>query len=59
MNTSTICESVLPKPYHPGVCQFVLGDGAVRAIAVSINTAVLGDLAARADGHVIPGDVLK
>jgi prepilin-type N-terminal cleavage/methylation domain-containing protein len=40
--------------YHPGVCQFVFGDGAVHALSVSISTATLGLLASRNDGQVIP-----
>ena len=33
---------------HPGICQFVMGDGSVRPIQVSINTTTLGYLADRA-----------
>ncbi len=36
--------------YHPGVCQFVLGDGSVRAIRVNIDGTNLGYLADIADG---------
>jgi prepilin-type N-terminal cleavage/methylation domain-containing protein len=36
--------------YHPGVCQFVFGDGSVHALPTSINTTILGNLADRADG---------
>ena len=40
--------------YHrAGVCQFVLGDGSVRAIEPSINTTLLGWLANIRDGQVI------
>jgi prepilin-type N-terminal cleavage/methylation domain-containing protein len=39
---------------HPGVCQFVLGDGSVRALAVSINVQTLRLLAVRNDGQPIP-----
>ena len=39
--------------YHPGVCHFVMGDGSVQAIGVSIDTITLGYLAARSDGMVI------
>ena len=45
--------------YHPGVCQFVLGDGSVRAFSNSIDTVILGYLANRRDGQPIPGDVIK
>jgi prepilin-type N-terminal cleavage/methylation domain-containing protein len=40
--------------YHPGVCQFVLGDGSVRALPVDVSGTILGRLAARNDGLVIP-----
>src|SRR5262249_35610030 len=40
--------------YHPGICQFVMGDGSVRPLPVSINTTTLGYLAVRNDGQVIP-----
>ncbi|MCI0459998.1 MAG: DUF1559 domain-containing protein [Gemmataceae bacterium] len=33
--------------WHPGVCQFVMGDGSVRALAVSIDLSALGWLAQR------------
>ncbi len=36
--------------WHPGVCQFVFGDGSVQALPVSINTTVLGNLADVSDG---------
>jgi prepilin-type N-terminal cleavage/methylation domain-containing protein len=39
--------------YHPGICQFVLGDGSVRAISVAIDATNLGRLANRYDGEVI------
>jgi hypothetical protein len=39
--------------YHPGVCQFVLADGSVRALNVSIDPNVLGLLAARNDGQAV------
>lgn len=37
--------------YHPGVCQFVFGDGAVHAVRVNIDGANLGRLADIADGE--------
>jgi prepilin-type N-terminal cleavage/methylation domain-containing protein len=40
--------------YHPGVCQFGLGDGSVRAIAVNISPSVMDALAQRDDGLTIP-----
>jgi prepilin-type N-terminal cleavage/methylation domain-containing protein len=39
--------------YHSDICQFVMGDGSVRAIAVSIDLTNLGRLANREDGEVI------
>ncbi len=39
--------------YHTGVCQFVMGDGAVKAINISIDATNLGRLANREDGQVI------
>jgi prepilin-type N-terminal cleavage/methylation domain-containing protein len=40
--------------YHPGVCQFVLGDGSVRPLPTSISGTTLGLLAVRNDGQSIP-----
>jgi len=40
--------------YHPGLCQFVFGDGSVHALAVSLDSKILGYLANRADGNAIP-----
>ena len=39
---------------HPGICQFVFGDGHVRALDVNINTSVLGFMATKADAEVVP-----
>jgi prepilin-type N-terminal cleavage/methylation domain-containing protein len=39
--------------WHPGICQFVLGDGSVRALSIAISPTTLENLAARADGRVI------
>jgi prepilin-type N-terminal cleavage/methylation domain-containing protein len=39
--------------WHPGICQFVMGDGSVRALAISISPTTLENYAARADGQVI------
>jgi hypothetical protein len=39
--------------WHLGVCQFVMADGSVRALPVSINPTVLGFLSQRDDGRVI------
>src|SRR5262249_3331871 len=40
--------------YHPGVVQFVFGDGSVRAVKVSTPGSILALLANRADGTPIP-----
>jgi len=39
--------------YHPGVCQFVLCDGSVRALSNAINIETLTRLAVRNDGQPI------
>lgn len=39
--------------WHPGVCQFVMGDGAVRIIRNEIDLTTLGYLAHRFDGNAI------
>ncbi len=39
--------------YHPGLCQFVFGDGSVQAVSVSIDGTTLGRLAQRNDGQAI------
>src|SRR5262249_49310751 len=51
----------LTEPYnrqfggpHPGVCQFLFLDGAVRAISTATSGSILGLLANRADGQPIP-----
>ncbi|HEV3262559.1 MAG TPA: H-X9-DG-CTERM domain-containing protein [Gemmataceae bacterium] len=40
--------------YHPGVCQFVMGDGGVRAISVGIPLSTLKLLVNRHDGEAVP-----
>lgn len=42
--------------HHPGVCQFVFGDGHVTGLSTSIDSEVLGNLAVRNDGNVLAGD---
>jgi prepilin-type processing-associated H-X9-DG protein len=37
-----------------GQCQFVMGDGSVRALSPTISTTTLGLLAARDDGQPVP-----
>ena len=51
----------LTEPYnrqfggpHPGVCQFLFLDGAVRALSTATSGTILGLLANRADGQPIP-----
>jgi prepilin-type N-terminal cleavage/methylation domain-containing protein len=39
--------------YHPGICQFVMCDGTVRALDISINGTMLGYLAVRNDGNPV------
>jgi prepilin-type N-terminal cleavage/methylation domain-containing protein len=39
--------------YHPGICQFVLADGSVKGLSVSIELNNLGRLASRDDGQPI------
>jgi prepilin-type N-terminal cleavage/methylation domain-containing protein/prepilin-type processing-associated H-X9-DG protein len=41
---------------HPGVCQFTMCDGSVRAVKNSTDVVTLGYLAQRNDGQVITGD---
>jgi prepilin-type N-terminal cleavage/methylation domain-containing protein len=36
---------------HPGICQFVFGDGHVAAVPIQTDTVILGYLANRADGN--------
>jgi prepilin-type N-terminal cleavage/methylation domain-containing protein len=40
--------------YHPGVVQFVMGDGSVRGLQTGIPGTTLGLLAHRSDGNPIP-----
>ena len=40
--------------HHPGICQFVFCDGSVRPLENTIDPVVLGLLAQRNDGQVIP-----
>ena len=39
--------------WHPGVCQFLVGDGSVRSLTPSTDIDVLGYLANRRDGHAV------
>lgn len=38
---------------HPGIINFAMGDGSVRVLTKTINTAILKQLAHRADGELI------
>ena len=40
--------------YHPGVCNFVFCDGSVRPISNTVSVDILGRMASRNDGQVIP-----
>lgn len=40
--------------YHPGLCQFVFGDGSVRILSVGINPVTLALLASINDGQPNP-----
>ena len=39
--------------WHPGVCQFVLGDGAVRALSTTTPVRILGCLGDTSDGNSV------
>jgi len=39
--------------YHPGVCQFALGDGSVKPLLNAIDVITLGKLADRSGGEVV------
>lgn len=38
---------------HPEICQFVMGDGAVRPVPVIISSTILGYMANRKDGEAV------
>ena len=40
--------------YHPGICQFLMGDGSVRPLEVTVTGTVLSRLAVRDDGQPVP-----
>jgi prepilin-type N-terminal cleavage/methylation domain-containing protein len=42
--------------HHPGVCQFVFGDGSVKPIKLSVDIQTLTALVTRKAGEVISGD---
>ena len=39
--------------WHPGICNFLMGDGRVISLATETDPVVLGQLANRHDGEVI------
>ena len=39
--------------WHPGVCNFVLGDGAVRSVSVTVSLQVLSAYALVDDGESV------
>jgi type II secretory pathway pseudopilin PulG len=43
--------------WHPSICQWVYGDGSVHALQSSMDSVVLGYLADRRDGNVIPDGI--
>jgi prepilin-type N-terminal cleavage/methylation domain-containing protein len=51
-NTTTVNHQF--GSWHPGICQFVFGDGSVRSLKTSTDLTTLALLANRADGKVIP-----
>ena len=44
---------------HPGVCQFVFGDGSTHALSTEIDPVIAGYLARMNDGQVIPSGELE
>ena len=56
VNDTTRCQTGTCDTFgswHPGICQFVFGDGHVAAIPTSANVLVLDRLAARNDGEPV------
>ena len=53
------CHSYNFGSWHPGICQFVMGDGSVKALNNSIDTEVLGALAGRNDEKVMANELLQ
>lgn len=49
----TVCGSAFGS-YHPGVCQFLLGDGSVRSLNNTLSETTLELLARRNDGQPTP-----
>ena len=38
---------------HPGICNFLLGDGAVKAVSVTVGSKILGSYADVSDGQTV------
>ena len=53
------CHNFNFGSWHPGICQFVMGDGSVRALDNTIDTMVLSHLANRMDGNVLSADLIE
>jgi prepilin-type N-terminal cleavage/methylation domain-containing protein len=52
----TVAANTQFGSWHPGVCQFAMGDGSVKVARNSIPGAILGLLANRLDGQPVPND---
>ncbi|TWU27883.1 DUF1559 family PulG-like putative transporter [Bythopirellula polymerisocia] len=39
--------------WHPGICQFVFGDGSVRSVNVDIDLYMLGQICNKSDGKIV------
>jgi len=52
LSTTVTQRSLVFGSFHPGICQFVMADGATRSIRVNISSINLGRLAKRKDGEV-------
>jgi hypothetical protein len=39
---------------HPGICNFLIGDGSVRSISVTVTDEVIVPLGDVSDGKVVP-----
>ncbi|MDR3196709.1 MAG: DUF1559 domain-containing protein [Planctomycetaceae bacterium] len=50
-NTGRIPNDMPFGSYHPGICQFVLGDGSVRSVSVTIPPRILTRLSCVNDGN--------
>ncbi len=52
-NTNMLAANTQFGSWHTGICQFIMGDGSVRGLSVSIPGTILGYFAARDDQQVI------